>query len=83
LASESDIFQILFEPLTCHGPGSESSTQRALMAAPDLPDEPEILDIGCGPGRQTLQLAERTGGRVSAVDLHPGSLRALERRPDR
>jgi len=50
------------------------------MAVPDLPDEPEILDIGCGPGRQTLQLAEQTGGRVSAVDLHPGSLRALERR---
>ncbi len=44
MAGESDIFQRLFEPLTDHGPGSESSTQRALMAIPDLPDEPEILD---------------------------------------
>jgi len=77
LANANDIFQRLFSPLTHHGPGSVASTERALRAIPELPHEARILDIGCGPGRQTLLLAEQTGERVCAVDLNPSSLRAL------
>jgi SAM-dependent methyltransferase len=36
------------------------------------------LDLGCGPGRQTLVLAERLGGQTLAVDLHQPFLDRLE-----
>ena len=35
-----------------------------------LPPNPKILDIGCGPGVQTLDLAELTDGNIIAIDLH-------------
>jgi serine/threonine-protein kinase HipA len=47
---------------------------------PALPAEPEILDVGCGPGRQALALLRVTGGRVTAVDVAPGFLADLSRR---
>ncbi len=37
---------------------------------PDIPDKPEILDIGCGPGRQTMVLAKHTNGHITALDTH-------------
>jgi SAM-dependent methyltransferase len=37
----------------------------------DLPPEPRILDIGCGPGEQTVELLRRSGGTVLALDLLP------------
>lgn len=52
------------------GPGSDASTLRALRLAGHLPKPPDILDIGCGPGEQTLCLARATGGHVTAVDTH-------------
>ena len=60
----------LFEGLDQQGPGSEASTKKALELLPGLPDAPRILDIGCGPGRQTITLAQETGGKVVGVDLH-------------
>jgi SAM-dependent methyltransferase len=60
------------------GPGSDASSARALALAPRLPECPEVLDLGCGPGRQTLLLARRTGGRVTAVDRSRAFLEALD-----
>lgn len=40
--------------------------------------EPVILDIGCGPGAQTIHLAKISGGEISAVDKHAPFLAALE-----
>ena len=51
------------------GPGSDASTLRALRMLGELPDAPRVLDLGCGPGRQTLALARsilRTGDVDSA-----------------
>jgi SAM-dependent methyltransferase len=62
------------------GPGSDTSTRRALEAVGPLPESPAILDLGCGPGRQTVVLAEETGGTVSAVDLLPPFLEQTEKR---
>ena len=42
----------------------------ALALCAGLTASPDILDIGCGPGRQSLVLARATGGQVTAVDLH-------------
>lgn len=40
----------------------------------ERPDGP-VLEIGCGPGRASLALAERTGELVLGVDLHLPMLR--------
>jgi SAM-dependent methyltransferase len=39
---------------------------------------PRILDIGCGPGGQTLELARQTGGTVIALDTHHPFLDELD-----
>ncbi len=62
------------------GPGSDLSTRRALCLAGPLPKAPAILDIGCGPGEQTLCLARATGGHVTAVDTHQPFLDDLAQR---
>ncbi len=35
----------------------------------DLPNRPRILDIGCGPGMQTVELLKLTDGTVVALDV--------------
>ena len=62
------------------GPGDDASTARALRLLPQLPARPRILDVGCGPGAQTLVLARATGGTVTAVDVHQPFLDELMRR---
>lgn len=47
---------------------------------PNLPARPDILDVGSGPGAQTLVLARATRGTVTAVDLHQPFLDELMRR---
>jgi SAM-dependent methyltransferase len=61
------------------GPGCFESTRRAFSALKELPPEPCILDVGCGPGRQTLDLASLTAGTIHAVDSHPPFIQALEK----
>lgn len=53
------------------GPGNRESTARALALITDLPEKPEVLDIGCGPGMQTVDLAELLpAAQIQAVDAH-------------
>ncbi|QYZ78031.1 class I SAM-dependent methyltransferase [Methanofollis formosanus] len=74
----------LFETLPRQGPGNDESTARAFHLIPDLPDRPEILDIGCGSGMQTLALAQLCpDARITAVDIHRPVLDALEERARR
>ena len=56
------------------GPGSDALTRRAFGTMPDLPAAPRILDIGCGPGRQTVELLKISGGTVLALDVFPQML---------
>jgi serine/threonine-protein kinase HipA len=69
---------VLHEDLPREGPGSDACTREALRRLPPLPPAPRVLDLGCGPGRQTLVLAETLGCRVVAVDLHRPYLERLE-----
>ena len=78
-----EIFFEIHRDLPREAPGSDACTARALSMIPTLPDDPCILDIGCGPGAQTLVLAKKTGGRVIAIDTHQPFLDDLTRRAQR
>jgi predicted N-acetyltransferase YhbS/predicted O-methyltransferase YrrM len=65
-----DAFFALHHGLPRQGPGSDDTSARLLAMAGPLPARPRVLDLGCGPGRSALLLAERAGARVTAVDLH-------------
>ncbi|MBP2674929.1 MAG: putative transcription regulator [Deltaproteobacteria bacterium] len=65
------------------GPGSDRSTRRAFSRVGGLPPAPRILDVGCGPGAQTVCLAGLTRGPIFAVDTHVPFLRDLERKCER
>jgi SAM-dependent methyltransferase len=52
------------------GPGNFESTKRAFESLSNLPDNPLILDIGCGPGKQTLDLLKLSDAKITAVDNH-------------
>ncbi|WP_142847491.1 class I SAM-dependent methyltransferase [Telmatospirillum sp. J64-1] len=70
----------LHRDLPRQGPGSDRATLEALGALPPLPPSPFGLDLGCGPGKQTLLLARRLGCPILAVDLHRPFLDELESR---
>ncbi len=80
MATAFDTFLRLHEGLEKQAPGSDASTARALALVSGLPERPEVLDLGAGPGRQTLALARLTRGRVTAVDLHEPFLEQLRGR---
>jgi len=70
----------VYDGLPRQGPGDDASSQRALELCTDLPVTPDVLDIGCGPGMQTVLLAQATGGTITAVDRHEQFLDELRAR---
>ena len=75
-----EVFLDVQSGLPRQGPGSTESTLRALSLCGRLPDEPAVLDIGCGPGMQTMTLAKALHGRITAVDVNREYLDALAQR---
>lgn len=73
-----EYFKKLFCYLPRAGPGDSTSTRRAFGAVNGLPDKPQILDIGCGPGVQTIELLQLCDGFVTALDLLPEMISRLE-----
>ena len=72
-----EYFYELFEALPRGGPGDNKFTQRAFNTIPKPPEHPLILDIGCGPGVQTIELAKLSKGRIIALDNHQAFLDKL------
>ena len=73
----------LHSGLPREGPGNRESTARALALAGALPPAPRVLDIACGPGMQTMDLAALLpAARITAVDLHAPYLEELRRRAE-
>lgn len=64
------IFFELYESLPRQGPGNRDSAAKALALCRDLPPRPTVLDLGCGTGGQTLDLADLTAGSITAMDSH-------------
>ena len=75
-----DIFLDVQRGLPRQGPGSDESTLKALSLCRGLAERPAVLDIGCGPGMQTLALAKALDGPVTAVDIHQEYLDQLKDR---
>lgn len=44
-------------------------TEKAFRLIPPI-DNPRILDIGCGSGVPTIELARLSGGTIVAIDIH-------------
>lgn len=60
-----------FGRLERQGPGSPESTVRALHFIDGLPDRPEIADLACGTGGQTITLAQNTKAEITGLDIFP------------
>jgi SAM-dependent methyltransferase len=61
---------VLHQGLPRQGPGSDACTREALRRLPPLPSRPRVLDLGCGPGRHTLVLADTLRTQVVGLDFH-------------
>lgn len=71
------IFFELYESLPRQGPGNRDCAAKALAFCRNLPSEPDVLDLGCGVGGQTIHIAEMTSGAVVAIDSHAPSIERL------
>ncbi len=73
-------FYEIYEALPRQGPGSRDSTERACRMLPPSTRAQRILDVGCGSGAQTLDLARATEAHLVAVDTHEPFIAQLTRR---
>lgn len=75
---ENDIFFEIHNNLPGEGPGRDKYTKKAFRMLPKL-NNPHILDIGCGTGRPTLELAKLSKGEIVGIDTHQPFLDELTR----
>ena len=73
-----DIFFEIHKDLPREGSGRDEYTQKAFEMIPKI-IQPNILDIGCGPGLQTIKLAKLSNGKITAIDIHQPYLDQLEK----
>jgi ubiquinone/menaquinone biosynthesis C-methylase UbiE len=72
------IFFDIHKNLPREGSGRDEYTQKAFEMIPTI-KQPRILDIGCGPGLQTIKLAKLTNGKIIGIDTHQPYLEQLEK----
>lgn len=78
-----NIFWEIHSELPREGAGNNESTDKAFSMLAGLPKIPHILDVACGPGMQTLELAKLSGGKITALDNHQPFLDELKKRADK
>ena len=78
-AMPGGIFFEIHADLPREGPGRDKYTAKAFGTLPKL-DKPRILDIGCGPGGPTMELARLSGGHVIGMDIHQPYLDRLSQK---
>lgn len=61
-------------------PFAKTNQAAVIVQHLDLQPGMAVLDVGCGPGRLAIPLAQRVGqqGRVVAVDIQPGMLQRAQ-----
>jgi SAM-dependent methyltransferase len=77
----TDVLRELYTELGKASPARLAFTRKAFQMLPDL-DHPAILDIGCGQGGPTLELARLSHGQVTGLDIDPAALQELARRAE-
>ncbi len=75
-----EVLYELFQSMPRQGPGSNEYTRKAYAFLNNLPQEPRLMDIGCGTGIQTLELARISSGKVIALDNYRPFLEGLKER---
>jgi len=73
------VFFELHRDLPREGPVRNKYTRKAFRMLPKL-DKPLILDIGCGSGAPTLELARLSQGEVTGIDINQDYLDRLSRK---
>ena len=68
--TQEELFYSIFDNIPRQGPGTKTSTLKAFSVIKDLPATGKMLDIGCGKGAQTFDLAEVFPGDITAIDNH-------------
>ncbi len=63
-------------------PFNGAAQTRTALERLDLRPDMRVLDVGCGPGRLTIPIAQAVGprGEVTALDLQPAMLRRAQER---
>lgn len=69
-ALETAVFFQIHKNLPREGPGDAVSTHRACRLLAEWTVTGRILDVGCGPGSQTIDLANVTTGSITGLDSH-------------
>jgi len=73
-----DIFFEIHKNIPREGSGRDEYTEKAFNMIPKI-EKPLILDIGCGPGLQTIKLAKLSNGDIVAIDIHQPYLNQLKK----
>lgn len=75
-----ELFLQVYGTLPRAGPGADEHTRRALSSV-SIASPATVLDLGCGPGAQTLALARALPeARIVAIDLLPSMVAETRRR---
>jgi SAM-dependent methyltransferase len=77
----NELFFEIHRDLPREGSGRDRYTRRAFEMLPPLA-APRDLDIGCGPGAPTMEVARISGGEVIGIDIHQQYLDQLQARID-
>ena len=92
--TQEELFYHVFDNIPRQGPGTKASTLKAFSTIKSLAPDAQILDIGCGKGVQTFDLAEIINRdpifskdripipnvTITAVDNHPFFVDSLNQR---
>jgi SAM-dependent methyltransferase len=73
----NDLFFHIHKDLPREGPGDRASTLRAFRRVAAVTRVGSVLDVGCGPGLQTVALASATDAHIVALDTERDYLRRL------
>src|SRR5262249_1365900 len=77
----SAVFWDVHSGLPREGPGNRESTERALALAAPIPPFAQVLDLACGPGAQTIDLATLLPrATIWAIDMHEPFVEETNRR---
>ena len=72
-----DLFSELFDDVLLEESGRLDYTRRAYGMLPEF-DNPKILDIGCGEGEPTIELAKLSNGLITGLDVDKKALDKLK-----